>query len=547
MPDLAQSLQGSDIKNLEIIADLWGLEISPSEKHDTFSQVIGYLLNPSVVSEMLLSLPGEAQSALSLLIQHEGRLPWIQFTRQFGSVREVGPGKRDRDFLYLNPNSTTELLWYRALIARAFFDTPAGPQEFVYIPDDLMVLLPLGKNSQQQILGRLAIPSEKTVVFPVSDRLIDDFCTYLASIRLELPERAIPFHLYPGSPPYLSKFLKSMTSSLGLMDSRGELLSDPIKEFLELNRTEAIHRLVQNWLTSQTVSELTLLPHVSLEGELKNDPLQTRQNILNFLATVPSNSWWSLSSFVEAIHQQEPDFQRLSGDYDSSFIRDTDSGEFLDGFESWERVEGELLRLTMTGPLHWLGILDLAAPSRDNFPTAFRYSGWSHELLVGTVPNISLLEDGKINIRSDGRLQIDRRFPRAIRYQIARYCTWQGLKDEQYYYQLTSASLDKARKQGLRISSLQNLLNRHASLIPPNLAKALNRWDEKGIQIRVEKVTILRLSSPEILEELRRSRVSRFLGEPLGPTVVTIKPGAVDRILRELSELGYLGSIETLD
>jgi hypothetical protein len=547
MPDLAQSLQSSDVKHLEIIAELWGLAIPSLQKQEIFDLVISNLLKPNVVNEIFLSLPDEAQGALSFLIQHEGRLPWSQLTRQYGEVREVGPGKRDRDLLYLNPTSTTELLWYRAFIARAFFDTPTGPQEFAYIPDDMISLLPVGHTPKNQTFGRLAHPSERHVVFPVSDRIIDDLCTYLAAIRMELPEDVVPLHVYPGSPPYLSNFLKAIVISLGLVDFQGIPSSDSIRKFLEADRADAISIVVQNWLTSTSVNELTLLPHISLEGEWKNDPLQTRQNILKCLATVPPDSWWSLSSFIDAIHQQQPDFLRQSGDYDASFIRDTASGEFLSGFQSWERVEGELLQLTIIGPLHWLGIIDLAATSMESFPSAFRFSDWSHQLLDGLVPNINFIEDGNILIRSDGHIHIDRRFLRAIRYQIARFCTWQGLRDEQNIYQLTSDSLEKARKQGLRISYLQNLLSHHASLVPPNLTKALNRWDEKGIQIRIEKVTILRLSSPEILTELRRSRVSRFLGDPLGPTVVTIKPGAVDRILKELSELGYLGSIKSLD
>jgi hypothetical protein len=547
MPDLAQSLQSSDVKHLGIIAELWGLEIPSDQKQDVFELVISNLHKPMLVNEIFLSLPDDAQDALFSLVKHDGRLPWSQFTRQYGEVREVGPGKRDRDLIYLHPISTTELLWYRAFIARAFFDTPAGPQEFAYIPDDMISLMPLGRLSTKQVFGRSAYPSEKSVVFPVSDYLIDDVCTYLAAVRLELPEDLIPLHHYPGTHSYLSKFLQAIAISLGLMDAQGTLLSDSIREFLEGDRADALHKLVQNWSASSTINELTFLPQISLEGEWKNDPIQTRRNILSFLATVPQNSWWNLDSFIDAIHQLQPDFLRRAGDYDASFIRDMSAGEFLRGFESWDRVERELLRLIITGPLHWLGILDLAAPSKENLPSAFRFSDWSSQLLAGMVPNILLPEDGSIKIRSDGRLQIDRRFPRAVRYQIARYCSWQGLRDGQYFYQLTAEALEKASKQGLRVGSLLKLLNHHASLVPPSLIKALERWDEKGVQIRIEKVTILRLSTPDILTELRRSRVSRFLGEPLGPTVIAIKPGAVDRILRELSELGYLGSVESLD
>jgi hypothetical protein len=63
----------------------------------------------------------------------------------------------------------------------------------------------------------------------------------------------------------------------------------------------------------------------------------------------------------------------------------------------------------------------------------------------------------------------------------------------------------------------------------------------------VEQVFVLRLSSPEILQELRASRAARFLGDPLGPTTVIVKPGAREKVLAALTEMGYLGEIVAED
>ncbi len=156
-------------------------------------------------------------------------MPLGTFTRRFGDVREVGPGKRDREQPHLHPNSATEILWYRALLAKAFFDTDKGPQEFAYIPDDLFMALdfagfvgpenfdqeetthdeeqdidqgeptenvaPVASLAAQKddVAGRPASPTEKTFPIPASDRLLDDACTLLAALRmgLTLPETRI--------------------------------------------------------------------------------------------------------------------------------------------------------------------------------------------------------------------------------------------------------------------------------------------------------------------------------------------------------------------
>jgi hypothetical protein len=60
----------------------------------------------------------------------------------------------------------------------------------------------------------------------------------------------------------------------------------------------------------------------------------------------------------------------------------------------------------------------------------------------------------------------------------------------------------------------------------------------------LQTVSVLRLSTPELLQAVRNSRAARFLGEPLGSTAVIVKTGAIDKVLAVLAEMGYLGEIE---
>ena len=71
-------------------------------------------------------------------------------------------------------------------------------------------------------------------------------------------------------------------------------------------------------------NELRLLPGLKFEGDWTNDPLRTRQAILELVSQIPENRWWSLAAFVAAVREQHPDFQRPAGDYDSWFIRQDD-------------------------------------------------------------------------------------------------------------------------------------------------------------------------------------------------------------------------------
>jgi hypothetical protein len=215
----------------------------------------------------------------------------------------------------------------------------------------------------------------------------------------------------------------------------------------------------------------------------------------------------------------------------------------LRGYENWDQVEGRLIQFMITGPLHWLGILDLAAPAGDRPPAAFRKSRWTAALIEGEPPDDLLPENAKILARSDARLVLSVQVPRSARYQIARFSQWEKLDQETYHYRLSPSSLSRASESGLRTSHLLAILERYAEAVPPSLVKALERWDQHGREARIEGVQVLRLSSPEILQELRASRAARFLGDPLGPTAVIVKTGAQEKVLAILSEMGYLGEI----
>ncbi len=73
--------------------------------------------------------------------------------------------------------------------------------------------------------------------------------------------------------------------------------------------------------------------------------------------------------------------------------------------------------------------------------------------------------------------------------------------------------------------------------------KALSRWDQRGTEVRLQSALVLRLGSPELLKALRSSRAARYLGDPLGPTTVIVKPGAGGKVMEALTEMGHLGEV----
>lgn len=539
MPDLFHSLLKQDIGHLRIIAELWGLELESAKAEGALEELCASLLDPDLLAELMDSVSPEADSAITTLVNAGGRLPWVTFTRKYGDIREAGAGKRDREKIYLKPASATEILYYRGLLAQAFFDTQKGPQEFAYIPDDLLFLIqtvgaqhavPLQKNTDEP-LGRPASPGERGGEFLADDSILDDATTLLAALRMgmNMDSASLLASLREQAPR-----LQSLLTSAKLI-KKNTLQPDAVKAFLESPRADALKMLTDAWLASDSFNELKLMPGLVCEGEWTNQPLETREFLLNLINAIPEGKWWSLGAFIRDIKARYADFQRPAGDYDSWFIKRASDGQYLRGFAHWDEVDGALVKYFITDFLHWLGQVDLSVAEGAAEPTSFRLSSF-----------LSTKEErGKITVTSSGRVSIPRDAPRVVRYQISRFCEWEEPKKDDYVYRVTTRSLTHAKEQGLKAEQLLALLVKHTdNRVPPSLVKALKRWEANGTEARVQTQVILKVSRPEVLEEMRKSKAARFLGELLSPTTAVVKGGAIQKVMDALTELGLLAEVE---
>ena len=458
-------------------------------------------------------------------------------------MRPFGPGKREKERPDLKPASPAEVLWYRALIGRAIFPGDNPPQEYAYIPEDLLELLQPMADGEDSPPGRPASPAECAHPLPASDRILDHATTLLAAQRVGLPLESLPARDWSIPAPLLLELLKAAR----LMDDGGLPVAEPARAFLEAPRGKALALLASEWMQALYLNELRLLPGLKFEGDWLNDSLRARQAVLTWLGRVNAEGggWWSLNSFVKAIHDRDPDFQRPAGDYNSWFIRSAADGQFLRGFESWDQVDGALVRFLVCGPLHWLGFLDLASPAAGEETSAFRFSAWAEDLLHGDTPRGLAEENGKLKLMSSGLVIVPRTAPRALRYQIARFCAWEAESAEEYHYRLAPAGLERAAAQGLRPRQLIGLLRRHveSGTLPPALVQSLERWEAAGTQASVEKGVLLRLGHAGILEALKKTRAARYIREEISPTLVLLHPGTEEKVLEALNEIGYLGDL----
>ena len=548
MQDLFRTLQDRDLGHLRIVAELWGIELLRLVPVEAARLLANSMLDPALAAEQADSLPREARRALDALLAPPGRTLLADFVRRFGPLREMGPGRRDREKPWRNPAGPLEVLWYRGWLARAFGETPSGPQEFAFVPSDLAASLPPPSAPPATPPGKPAPPPARPA--PALATSADDATTLLAALRRKSVS-SLP--LTPARFDSLRRFLHRPETAhllLILLREAGTLVGPPIRpspeatrRFLDLPRAAASRKLLLAWAVSEMWNDLAHTPGLAApKDQWPNDPKVGREPLLKMLQGVPVGEWWDLESFVEAVHDRQPGFQRPGGDFDSWYLQETPTGGFLRGFASWHLVEGALIRFVVIGPLHWLGAVDLGLPADGDRPSAFRLTHRAGALWEAEPTETFAEPHGAVLLLPGGRIRLTPTASLSHRYQISRVAQWIRLDDEGYEFRLTPASLQAAHAQGLEAHHVLAILEAAAGRpADPKFAEAIRRAITRGPEAHLERTLILRLNSPRLLQTLQADRAcARLLGEPLGPGAVRVAEKDWEKLCAAAARLGLL-------
>ena len=540
MPALKKFLHAYDLDLLERIASLWGVDfgsLDASAAADELAQSMG---NAALASEVVDSLPQSAKDALSSLAAAGGKIPWPQFARRFGDVREFGPARREREEPEKHPTSTAETLWYRGLIGKAFMDLPPEPREFAFLPDELLEVVQTKEGRGDPFMLEEVADDVVKRVYKADGRLLDHMTDWLACKRMSRPLPSDAWRTWHVT----ETFLSSLAVESGLVDKKGLPQPERLGIFFQQPRPETLLAWASIWLKSARIDDLRSIPDLVCEGDWHNDSTRPRTFLVERLQRLKPGTWYSLRTLVETIKDHHPDFQRPSGDYDSWFIRKADSAEYLRGFEHWDEVDGALLRYLMRGPLHSLGLIDLGS-SNEQSVSFFRLSGSWNAFIEGGKPPLGGLKEVPLKVTPDLKFSIPVFASRMLRYQVARFCELTAVTSIDTKYEITAASLTLAESAGLKPTQLVQLLEKQLkSPLPKSLTLLAEKWEQFGLAAKIAPQTLLRAGSPEVLRLLQSDpQTAKVIVEQLTPTVAIINPGGIKLIQKVLVEHGLLAGV----
>jgi hypothetical protein len=566
MRTLASTLADYDLELLRVIANRWDADLGSRDPKEAAARLAEAMLQPEKVEQIWGRLGDDLRGPLQTLLGAGGKMPGAVFTRLFGEIRPVGPGKLEREKPYLEPVSAAEALFYRGLIATTFMQGAAGNQATFYVPTDLAALMPThqtGYSAEAQPSapsageGRSA-PSGPTPpnVRQADTTLVDDLATLLAYCQLaqvrpepgllfpaEHQKQIKPFLLGSNSTARLALML-ALALDLGIATDTGGMvsISASARKWLDAPRPAQVRGLADAWLASARYNELWHVPTLTPERTgWQNDPLLARQTVMTYLEMVPPEGWWPVETFVSAVKEDEPDFQRPNGDYESWYIRDAQSGAYLRSFESWDKVDGALLRFLLSAVMHGLGLVDIAQNGAMCRLTAYgrALAGFTDWPVVST-------ETENFTIKPDGLIEVPRTTSRYDRFQLARFTEWIRAADP-FQYRISAAGLDQAAGQNIRGEQILTFLRRGSGdAVPGSVVKLIEMWDQGGAgAAQISRMVVLRLPNTEILESIQTTpALRRYLGATLGPTAVAVRADQWEALVAALQANGVAVEVD---
>ncbi|MCC7450275.1 MAG: helicase-associated domain-containing protein [Anaerolineae bacterium] len=560
MQDLARTLSDYDLELLRVIANRWDVDLNTRDARQAAEYLASMMLKPEKVADAWSRLNDEQRGAMQTLLGAGGRMATAVFTRLFGEIRPMGPGRMEREKPYLNPVSLAEALFYRGMIAATFGEGAKGSnQAFTFVPVDLIRLMPVHKTGYDLSAPPEhveAVPQPKNIR-PSDTILVDDLTTLLVYCQLNDVklvggtvepdhQKTLKPHLLGSNSPARLALMVAIATGLEIV-AENDGVFKPVasaRKWLDASRSMQVQSMAEAWRDSVTYNELWYTPGLKPENTgWQNDPLLARQTVLTFLELVPASDWWPIDTFISAVKEDEPDFQRPGGDYDSWYIRDAQSGKYLRGFDSWDRVDGAMLRFILTGPMHGLGLLDTAEGG-----TAARLTAYGRAFMgVADWPNTE--KEESITIAPDGLCTVPRGVSRFNRFQLARFTDWEKAADP-YEYRLTAAGLAQAARQNIQASNILTFLKRATQdNIPQSVLTLIDTWGQAGADsAAISQMTVLRVPTPELLAAIQATpALRRYLGATLGPTAVAVRAGQWQDLAAALQANGILVDVDMAD
>ena len=388
----------------------------------------------------------------------------------------------------------------------------------------------------------------------VNNRLLSRPSLRLVVDQLSPPGAAMEQVRTESDVPHLL-FIRLLLMKLGLLsERRGALFATSAESFFTLPLLERARRCYHAWLDTTFWNELAYTSNIILRpGPAPLDPaheevVHARKQVMERLLAENAGEWHEFSTFISRTRLYTPYllFPRQSGKRAERYTVGNNPYNWdfrlrrgwLTPREGWYLVEGGFIRTLISGPLHWLGLVNLDA----DHPDAFRLVP-DHALITGeTLVDIHEPTWGRLIVQPNFEIIALAPVSEMLLIQLDRFAERNRL-EHIAQYRLTKASVTQAIQSGIQAEIIQQILEQAAGgSIPQNVQYSLVEWERQARRIELWRgVTLLEVDDATLLDQLLADIETRNLfGRRLAPLLVEVLTDQLPVVQELLWQRDYL-------
>ncbi|MFP4436245.1 MAG: helicase-associated domain-containing protein [Chloroflexaceae bacterium] len=351
------------------------------------------------------------------------------------------------------------------------------------------------------------------------------------------------------------RVLRADPPHLTLAASIDSLLLRPVEEQRRLLTTTWAWMI--NWSEIHDLEDLRLERGMYHTSGMRSDQLYAelaaaRRFLLRLLRLLDPDRWYRVADVIALVQSIHPRFLLeqqsvpLGPDNRDAWWLRPDNGRKLDPTKKrdWKQGEARLLQHLLTGPLAWLGMLELGGTSSDYLrltPTGAYLLGLRDAYLREESGRILQIQAEPDAARVTVRLALADAVPQVL-HTLEQIAQAAGLDQGTLVYTITPQQLRDGLMHGQTVEQVQAFMREHAREPQPDAALALlKKWGSGFGQATIyTRLALIELADDLLLPELLRStRLEHAILEQLTPRLLLVDPAAADALFDELVAKGY--------
>ena len=191
MPTTAQMLTDYPDPLLRALAELRSAFLESAESRTEAVELLAaQITDPNSVQnayQEIADMDEQAQRAIDALLAEGGEMTEALFSRAYGSIRQMGPARLERETPWLAPESVAEMLYYHGLLGRGYKGAGQSAHTVVYLPNDIVPWLPQPQSavSDDALPIQPAPPPPPSRTMLANDSFLADMGSLLGFIHTE--------------------------------------------------------------------------------------------------------------------------------------------------------------------------------------------------------------------------------------------------------------------------------------------------------------------------------------------------------------------------